>query len=54
MKKYICALCGFIYDEAIGIPEEGIRPMTKWEDVPESWACPDCGLRKTDFEMVSI
>lgn len=52
MKKYMCLLCGFIYDEAKGWPEDGIEAGTRWEDVPEDWLCPDCGASKIDFEMV--
>jgi rubredoxin len=51
---YICIVCGFVYNEAEGRPEEGIAPGTKWADVPKSWACPDCGVAKADFEMVAI
>lgn len=54
MKKYMCLICGFIYDEAAGWPEDGIAPGTRWEDVPMNWACPDCGARKDDFEMIEI
>ena len=50
MKKYICSICGFIYDESTGNPETGIAPGTKWEDVPEDWACPLCGATKSDFQ----
>jgi len=53
-KTWQCVLCAFFYDEAAGIPEEGIAPGTRWEDVPDSWSCPDCGAKKTDFEMVEI
>ena len=52
MKTYMCLICGFIYDEAKGIPEEGIDPGTRWDDIPLSWTCPDCGAGKEDFEMV--
>ena len=52
MKKWECVMCGFIYDEAEGWPHEGIAPGTRWEDVPENWRCPDCGLGKQDFEMI--
>ncbi|HOP54487.1 MAG TPA: rubredoxin [Bacillota bacterium] len=51
MAKYVCSVCGFEYDEAIGIPEAGIAPGTKWEDLPEDWVCPVCGAEKSDFEM---
>ena len=54
MKTYICIVCGFIYDETAGRPDDGIAAGTKWADVPESWACPDCGVAKADFEAVEI
>jgi rubredoxin len=54
MKVWQCIICGFIYDEAKGLPEEGIAAGTPWESVPEAWQCPDCGAGKTDFEMVEI
>lgn len=54
MKKYMCLICGFIYDEEKGMPEDGIFPGTKWEDVPLNWSCPDCEARKSDFEMVEF
>ena len=54
MKVWECAVCGFIYDEAQGIPEEGIPPGTRWEDIPDSWVCPDCGVGKSVFELIEI
>ena len=51
-RKYICIVCGLIYDEAEGWPEDGIEPGTKWEDVPEDWECPDCGVSKDEFELL--
>ncbi|MDX1251647.1 MAG: rubredoxin [Gammaproteobacteria bacterium] len=51
MKKWQCIVCGFIYDESTGMPGEGIAPGTRWVDIPETWACPDCGVAKSDFEM---
>jgi len=54
MKVYQCIVCGFIYDEAKGLPEEGIAPGTRWADIPDSWACPECGIAKADFEMVEV
>jgi rubredoxin len=54
MKKYQCIVCGWIYDEATGWPEDGIAPGTKWEDVPNDWTCPDCGVSKADFEMIEV
>jgi len=53
-KKWQCVLCAFYYDEALGLPDEGIAPGTRWEDVPESWTCPDCAAGKSDFEMVEV
>jgi rubredoxin len=53
-KTYMCLICGFIYDEAAGLPDEGIAPGTLWEDVPMNWTCPECGARKEDFEVVAI
>ena len=50
MKKYMCLICGFIYDEAEGRPEEGIPPGTKGADIPLSWRCPECGSGK-DIEV---
>jgi rubredoxin len=51
MKKYVCELCGYVYDEAKGDPDEGIPAGTKWEDVPDDWECPDCGAGKDAFEL---
>jgi rubredoxin len=54
MKTYMCLICGWIYDEAAGCPDDGIAPGTRWEDVPPNWSCPECDARKDDFEMVEI
>ena len=54
MKTYMCLICGFIYEEEKGLPEEGIAAGTLWKDVPPNWACPDCGARKDDFELIEI
>ncbi|HSR73459.1 MAG TPA: rubredoxin [Sulfurovum sp.] len=51
-KKYICTVCEYIYDPALGDPDSGIPPGTAFEDIPEDWVCPDCGARKSDFEEV--
>lgn len=48
--KYICSICGYVYDEAKGIPEAGIAPGTPWSEVPADWSCPMCGAEKSDFE----
>jgi rubredoxin len=53
-NTYVCIVCGFIYDEAAGRPEDGIAVGTKWTDVPADWTCPDCGVAKADFEMVEF
>ena len=53
-NRYMCLICGYIYDEALGSPDEGIPPETRWEDVPMNWTCPECGARKEDFEMVKV
>ena len=49
MKKYICEVCGYVYDEEIGDIENGIEPGTEWEDVPEDYLCPLCGVGKDQF-----
>ncbi|MGH8617599.1 MAG: rubredoxin [Burkholderiales bacterium] len=54
LKVWQCMLCAFVYDEAEGLPDEGIAPGTRWADVPDTWICPDCAATKTDFEMVEI
>jgi rubredoxin len=50
MATYICPLCGYVYDEEKGFPDEGIAPGTKWEDVPDDFVCPLCGAEKSIFE----
>ncbi len=54
MKTYMCVVCGFVYDEEQGLPEHGIRPGTRWEEIPETWTCPDCGASKEEFELIEI
>ncbi|MCX4188323.1 rubredoxin [Methylophaga sp. OBS4] len=54
MRKWHCVVCGFIYDEARGLPEDGIPPGTSWDEIPEDWECPECGVGKGDFDMVEI
>lgn len=46
---WVCNVCGYVYDQAAGIPEDGIAPGTRWEDVPADWFCPECGVGKSDF-----
>ncbi|MCC5825021.1 FAD-dependent oxidoreductase [Alkalimonas sp.] len=48
-----CQVCGWVYDEAKGAPAEGIAPGTRWQDIPDDWLCPECGVGKEDFEMVA-
>ena len=53
-KTWQCILCAFVYDEAAGLPEDGIAPGTRWADVPETFGCPDCSAKKADFEMIEF
>jgi rubredoxin len=50
MEKYICNLCGYIYDPAVGDPDGTCKPGTAFADVPDSWVCPVCGADKSEFE----
>ncbi len=52
MKRYICDICGLIYDEKLGLPDEGIPPGTRLEDIPDDWVCPDCGATKDAFILL--
>lgn len=49
MKKYVCDVCGWEFDPAVGVPEAGIAPGTAWEDVPADFVCPLCGVGKDEF-----
>ncbi len=51
MKQWICVICGFIYDEANGMPDHGIAPGTRFDALPEDWQCPECGSPKSAFEI---
>ena len=53
-KVWQCATCGFLYDEAEGLESEGFPPGTRWADIPDTWVCPDCGMAKSQFEMVEL
>jgi rubredoxin len=53
-KQWVCVICGWIYDEAAGVPEEGIAPGTRWADVPVDWRCPLCDVGKEDFALVEF
>ena len=50
MDRYVCNVCGYVYDPAKGDPESGIKPGTKFEDLPDDWVCPICGATKDQFE----
>ena len=52
MKTMSCTLCSFTYDEEQGYPADNIAPGTRFEDVPETWTCPDCGAPKSEFEEI--
>lgn len=53
MEKYVCTVCGWVYDPAIGDPENGIAPGTSFADLPDDWLCPECGVGKDMFEPES-
>jgi len=50
MKKYVCQVCGYVYDPEAGDPENGVAPGTPFEDIPNDWTCPVCGADKSQFE----
>lgn len=52
MDKYVCDVCGYIYDPAVGDPDNGIEPGTAFEDLPEDWLCTLCGVGKDEFSKV--
>ncbi len=52
MQKYQCTICGFVYDPQEGDPDSGIAPGTAFDDIPEDWYCPVCGVSKIDFEPI--
>lgn len=53
-KRYLCVVCGHIYDEEIGDADNGILPGTLWEDIPDDWFCPECNAGKSDFTLLEI
>lgn len=50
MQKYVCTVCGYVYDPEVGDPDGGIPAGTPFEDIPNDWVCPVCGAAKSDFE----
>jgi rubredoxin len=50
MKKYVCSVCGYTYDPAVGDPDAGVKPGTAFESLPDDWVCPVCGASKDQFE----
>ena len=50
MQRYKCTICGYVYDPEEGDPDGGIPPGTLFEDIPDDWTCPVCGVQKSDFE----
>ncbi len=50
MKKYVCGVCGYVYDPAVGDPENGVSPGTAFDDLPDDWVCPVCGADKDAFD----
>ncbi len=53
MDKWICTVCGYVYDPAVGDPTAGIEPGTAFEELPEDWLCPECGAPKEMFEKTA-
>ena len=53
-QKWECIACGYVYDETVSDPDGGIPSGTRWEDIPDDWTCPDCGVSKADLTMVPI
>lgn len=52
MKKYVCDVCGYIYDPEAGDPANGVKPGTRFEDLSEDWVCPECGVGKDQFSVL--
>jgi rubredoxin len=52
MEKWICKVCGYVYDPSEGDLPNGIQPGTSFEDLPDDWVCPECGVGKDQFEMM--
>ncbi|MBP7846950.1 MAG: rubredoxin [Burkholderiales bacterium] len=54
LKQYMCEKCGFVYSENEGYVKDGILPGTIWENVPQSWFCPECGVQKEEFFLIEF
>lgn len=52
MEKWECSVCGYIYDPEEGDPENGVEPGTRFEDIPDDWVCPECGVSKDEFKIM--
>jgi len=52
ISRWECTVCGYIYDPEVGDPDNGIEPGTPFEDLPDDWVCPECGVGKEDFEIL--
>lgn len=52
MDKWVCEVCGYVYDPAKGDPANGVQPGTAFENIPDDWVCPDCGVGKDQFAKV--
>lgn len=53
-KQWVCVICGWVYDEAAGAPDDGLAPGTRWAEVPDDWRCPLCDVGKDDFALVEF
>lgn len=53
MENYVCDVCGWVYESAKGVPESGIAPGTSWNDLPDDFVCPLCGVGKDSFSQLS-
>ena len=53
MPKYKCTVCGYIYDPALGAPDDNIAPGTPFTEIPDDWVCPICGVNKSEFEKIA-
>ncbi|WP_176079672.1 rubredoxin [Paraburkholderia tropica] len=53
-KQWVCVICGWVYDEALGAPDDGLAPGTRWADVPDDWRCPLCDVGKEDFALIEF